>query len=128
MGLVYNVMLKWWIRPSFFFYRTSTLYYICIWQLCHEYYIYNIKVHCRKIHNVFVRALETGIKESRWWAFRACFATNAKQINFIFNDNVRILCLSCNIKKLKTTAILSENSWNKCSNRFQWCHLWLQRL
>ena len=42
------------------------------------------------------------------------------QINFIFNDNVHILCLSCNIKKSKTTAKLSENSWNKrCSKRFQ---------
>jgi len=40
-------------------------------------------------------------------------------INFIFNDNVRILCLSCNIKKSKTTAKLSEKSRNKRrSNRF----------
>ena len=45
-------------------------------------------------------------------------------IIFIFNDNVRILWLSCNIKKSKTTAKLSENNWNKRrSNRFQWCHL-----
>jgi hypothetical protein len=29
------------------------------------------------------------------------------QINFIFNDNVCILCLSCNIKKSKTPAKLS---------------------
>jgi hypothetical protein len=37
------------------------------------------------------------------------------QINFIFfifNDSVRILCLSCNIKRSKTTAKLSENSWS----------------
>jgi len=40
-----------------------------------------------------------------------------------------ILCLSCNIKKSKTTAKLSKNSWNKRrSNRFQWHHLWRQRL
>ena len=32
------------------------------------------------------------------------------QINVIFIDNVPILCLSCNIKKSKTTAKLSENS------------------
>ena len=38
------------------------------------------------------------------------------QINFIFNDNVRILWISCNIKKSKTT----KNSWKKRrSNRFQ---------
>ena len=51
------------------------------------------------------------------------------QINFIFNDNVRIFYLSCNIKKSKTTAKLSEKSWNKrCSKRFQMRHLWRQRL
>jgi hypothetical protein len=51
------------------------------------------------------------------------------QINFIFNYNERTLCLSFNIKRSKTTANLSENSWNKrSSNRFQWCHVWRQRL
>jgi hypothetical protein len=30
------------------------------------------------------------------------------QINFIFSENERMLCLSCNIKKLKTTAKLFE--------------------
>ena len=34
------------------------------------------------------------------------------QINFIFIDDVRILCLSCNIKRSKTTAKLPENSWS----------------
>jgi len=39
------------------------------------------------------------------------------------------LYLSCNIKKFKTTAKLSENSWNKRrSNRFHWRHLWRQPL
>jgi hypothetical protein len=28
------------------------------------------------------------------------------QMNFIFSDNVHILCLSCNVKKLKSTAKL----------------------
>jgi hypothetical protein len=46
------------------------------------------------------------------------------QVNFIFNDNVRILRLSCNIKKFKTTAKLSEKNWNnRRSNRFQWCYI-----
>ena len=31
------------------------------------------------------------------------------QINVIFTDNVRILCLSCKVKKSKTTANLPEN-------------------
>ena len=45
-------------------------------------------------------------------------------INFIFTDNVCILCLSCNVKKFKTTAKLSEKSRNKYhSNHFQQCSL-----
>jgi hypothetical protein len=37
--------------------------------------------------------------------------------------NVRILCLSCNIKKSKVTTKLYENSRNKRrSKRFQWYH------
>ena len=40
-----------------------------------------------------------------------------------------ILCLSCNIKKSKTTAKLSENTWTQGrSNRYQWRHLWRQHL
>ena len=51
------------------------------------------------------------------------------QIIFLFSDNVRILCLSCNIKRSKTTAKFSENSWNKRrSKHFQRCHLWHQCL
>ena len=51
------------------------------------------------------------------------------QINLIFNDNVRIMCLSCNIKKSKTSTKFSENNWSKLrSNGFQWCHLWRQCL
>ena len=50
-------------------------------------------------------------------------------INCIFNDNVIILCLSCNIKKSKTTATLSENNWNKRRyNRVQWYQLSHQHL
>jgi hypothetical protein len=85
-------------------------------------YIY-IYIHCRKIQNLFVRALETGRKVSLWRDFLACFASS--QINFIFNDNVGKLCLSCNIKESKTTAKLFDNSWNKHrSDRFQWGNLW----
>jgi hypothetical protein len=74
-----------------------------------EQYIYiYIYIHCRKIQNLFVRALETGRKVSLWRDFLACFASS--QINFIFNDNVGKLCLSCNIKESKTTAKLFDNS------------------
>ena len=45
-------------------------------------------------------------------------------MNFISSDNVRILCLSCNVKKHKIIAKLSKKSRNKCrSNRFLWCPL-----
>ena len=47
----------------------------------------------------------------------------------IFKDNVRIFCLSCNIKKYITPAKLSQNNWNvRHSNLFQWCYLWRQHL
>ena len=76
---------------------------------------------------LFVQTLETGRKASLLQYFLVCCIVSAN--NFMFNDNVPILCLSCNVKKSKPTAKLSENSWNKLrSNRFQWCHLWRQRL
>ena len=56
-----------------------------------------------KYKKLFVRALETDRR-----AFLAVL--QRVQINFIFNDNVCILCLSCNIKKSKTTAKFSDNS------------------
>jgi hypothetical protein len=47
------------------------------------------------------------------------------QINFIFNDNVHICCLSCNIKMSKTTVKLSRYSWSRRRfNHFQWRPLW----
>ena len=50
------------------------------------------------------------------------------QINFIFNDNLRILCLFRNIKVQKTVK-LSEISWHKGRpNRFRWRHLWCKLL
>ena len=48
---------------------------------------------------------------------------------FIFYDNVRILCLSCNMEKSKPPTQFFRNKWNKrCSYRFQWCQLWCQHL
>ena len=34
-------------------------------------------------------------------------------MNFIFNDNVRILCLSCNVKKSENLSDLSKKDRNK---------------
>jgi hypothetical protein len=34
-------------------------------------------MRCRKIYNLFVRALETGRKVSLWKAFLDCFAVSA---------------------------------------------------
>ena len=35
-------------------------------------------------------------------------------MNFIFNDNVRILCLSCNVKKSENLSDLNKKDRNKC--------------
>jgi hypothetical protein len=35
------------------------------------------------------------------------------QMNFIFNDNVRILCLSCNVKKSENLSDLNKKDRNK---------------
>jgi len=43
-----------------------------------------IHVHCRKIYNVFVRALETGRKTSLWRSL-SCFAANANEC-YIFRQ------------------------------------------
>jgi len=37
------------------------------------------------------------------------------QINLIFNDNVHILCLSCNIKKSNTTSKLTKDKLKQAS-------------
>ena len=58
--------------------------------------------------NLFVQTLETARILSLKRDFLVCFAVNAN--NFIFSDNVCILCLSCNVKKYKTSAILSEKT------------------
>jgi hypothetical protein len=34
-------------------------------------------------------------------------------MNFIFNDNVRILCLSCNVKKSQNLSDLNKKARNK---------------
>jgi hypothetical protein len=36
------------------------------------------------------------------------------QMNFIFNDNVRILCLSCNVNKSENLSDLNKKDRNKC--------------
>jgi len=77
--------------------------------------MYNIHPFSAKI-NLFVRALETGRKASICGAFLICFAESTNQF-YIY----RWLCLSCNVKRPKTTTKLSEISWNKRrSNQFQW--------
>ena len=60
----------------------------------------------------FVEHLKLFSRECKWSSY---FLTMCIYIVFI------LLC-----KKIsKTTAILSENSWNKCrSDRFQWCNVW----
>ena len=61
-----------------------------------------ISVHCRKIYNLIVRALETGRKLSFSVLFRS---------DFIFSDNICIMYLSCNVTKPNPIAKLSEMSF-----------------
>jgi hypothetical protein len=62
-------------------------------------------VHCRKIYNLFVQAVETG-RKANLWRVLACFAAIWIWNLFIF--------YTCQIDK---------NNLNKhCSNCFQWCH------
>ena len=78
-----------------------------------------IYVHCQKTYNLFVRALEIGRKAILWQAFLSFF--QRVQMNFIFSNNVYILCLSCNVKKPKTTVKSSKKRINKHSNQvFIW--------
>jgi hypothetical protein len=46
------------------------------WQDNSKFLSANPYVHCRKIYNSFVRALETGRKASLLRAFVACFAAS----------------------------------------------------
>ena len=92
-----------------------------------------IYVHCPKIYNLFVWALETGGKTSCGQAFLASLSVFRHECKLIWYwttmYRLLIFCLSCNIKKSKTPAKLSENNWSKGhSNCFQWCHLWHQHL
>ena len=72
-----------------------------------------------KIYNLFVRALEKQI-ENR--AFGEFFwpVSHRVQLTVMLTDNLRIWCLSCNTKKYKTTAKLSDkNKDKKCFSCFQ---------
>ena len=56
---------------------------------------YNVDVHCRKISNLFVRALET-VRNAR--LCRAILTVSQRvQKNLMFSDNVHVLFLSCNL-------------------------------
>ena len=90
-----------------------SLYVHVIWQIDIQ-YPYIVWKYIIYLHELYKQVEEQ--------VFLVCFTVSA---NFIFNNNVRILCLSCNIKR----SMLSENSWNKhCFNRFQMHHLWRQCL
>ena len=65
--------------------------------------IYTTYVYCQKIYNLFLRALQKQVEKIAFGElFFILFRSQRVQMNFIFNDNVRILCLSCNIKKSNT--------------------------
>jgi hypothetical protein len=77
-------------------------------------------IHCWKMSNLFVQALETGISSR--------FRSECKLILYL--TTMYIYCVFPAMSKSpKTTDKLLENSWNKrLSNGFQWCHPWCQHL
>ena len=83
---------------------------------------YSIYVHCTKISNLCVRALETGRKVSLLQAFWL-FCSKCKWILFL-RTNVCILCLSWNIKQFKITDNIYEKSRdNNRAHCFHGCPL-----
>ena len=90
-------------------FKTKMMYLVIIiktWD------IYNINKYIVGKYIIYLYKIK---KQERIWALGELFypVSHRVQINLIFKDNVHILCLSWNIKKSKTTAKLSENSWNK---------------
>ena len=60
---------------------------------------------------------------------KLCILRNQIWLYHIYLLTMYAYCVFCYVKKSKTTAKLSENSWNKCHfNHFQWCPLWSQSL
>ena len=79
------------------------IYILCVYfrinlVIC-EPEIYTIYAYCRKIYSLFMQVLETGRKESQ--LFWSVYQNTNK---FLFYQQF-ILCLSCNIKNSKVTAI-----------------------
>ena len=70
--------LQFWGRTSWYSYTGVTV----------DALIYTIYVHCRKMYNLFVWALETG-RKARLAELFSCFAASSNK--FIFSNNVHIL-------------------------------------
>ena len=86
-----------------------------------------INVHCRKIYNLFVWALETSRKASILWAC-VLLLTNVNEYS-IFSDNEHILCLSCRVKKAQNNCqIVWKDQKQGRFLRFWWGPLWSPHL
>ena len=81
------------------------------------------KLHTKSLHIQYIRTLSenihfiltSSITGRKKQALGKIFwpVSQRVQINFIFTDDVRIMCFYCNIKKSRRTAKLSEKSRNK---------------
>jgi hypothetical protein len=104
--------------------RVCSSYYIDVCEILRFPSDKNIdNIHTLSTNITFISTSFRNRKKARprrvFWPVSQLF-----QINVIFTDNVRILCLSCKVKKSKTTANFPENIRNKRhSNRLPWCHL-----
>ena len=73
---------------------------VLIWvQVNQQRHIYIQYTYIVGKYKIYLHELQ---KQAEQRAFRELFmpAQQRVQMNFIFNDNVRILCLSCNVKKV----------------------------
>jgi hypothetical protein len=67
-----------------------------------------IYIDCRKIYNLFVRALETGREVSYWRAFLSCFAVSENE--FYIYRQCTFVVLKC--QSPERTGKLSKKSRN----------------
>ena len=92
---------------------------------------WTIYVHCWKIWNSFLQALETGRKASFWWTFINALFRSAESKWIIYFPTMYVDCVYSAMpkKKPERTAKLSEkNRNNRRFHRFWLCPLWSPRL
>jgi hypothetical protein len=116
-SLIYWVKLfqRWIVAgKNEFWYRVVSILHIMNFYKRHKYaYIVHLYLHCQKIYNLFVWALETDRKVSLWWALLFCFT--ASEINIYLQTMFIVFILQCQkstkqlsncLKRAETSVVL----------------------